>query len=137
MKATCKTPRGPKSTNGTAARRPVAWVLIETPRPKQVYQILSAVEHIHSCGIVHRDLKPENLLLESDAPDAAIKVADFGASKRVAESAAKTPCGSLGYAAPEQMNVGSHNVGAAGLEPATTRLRNRCNGCNRCNRRRV
>ncbi|KAL1524818.1 hypothetical protein AB1Y20_019698 [Prymnesium parvum] len=70
---------------------------------EQVCQLVSAVEHIHSRGVVHRDLKPENLLLESHAPDAALKVGDFGASKRVALTAAKTPCGSLGYAAPEQM----------------------------------
>ena len=92
-----------------ASTRTLAVALTHLPRAPQVYQILSAVEHIHSCGIVHRDLKPENLLLESEEPDAAIKVADFGASKRVAESAAKTPCGSLGYAAPEQMNVGNNN----------------------------
>jgi len=54
--------------------------------------------------VLHRDLKPENLLLESDADDAAVKVADFGASKLVIScGGAKTPCGSLGYAAPEQL----------------------------------
>ena len=50
---------------------------------RQICQVLSAVEYLHSFGVLHRDLKPENLLLESDADDAAVKVADFGASKLV------------------------------------------------------
>jgi len=71
---------------------------------RQIGQVLSAVEYLHSFGVLHRDLKPENLLLESDADDAPVKVADFGASKLViACGGAKTPCGSLGYAAPEQL----------------------------------
>jgi serine/threonine protein kinase len=53
--------------------------------------------------VLHRDLKPENLLLESAADDAKVKIADFGASKLVISCGAKTPCGSLGYAAPEQL----------------------------------
>ena len=66
-------------------------------------QVLSALEYLHSFGVLHRDLKPENLLLESEADDARVKVADFGASKLVISCGAKTPCGSLGYAAPEQL----------------------------------
>lgn len=45
-------------------------------------QILSAVVYCHSKNIVHRDLKPENLLLDSKKPDAALKVIDFGTSKK-------------------------------------------------------
>lgn len=78
----------------------------------QVTQILSAIEYIHSRGIVHRDLKPENLLLDSCDDNAAIKLADFGASKRMGEFPAKTPCGSLGYAAPEQMMQGNSSPSA-------------------------
>ena len=70
---------------------------------RQIGQVLSALEYLHSFGVLHRDLKPENLLLESDADDAPVKVADFGASKLVVSTGAKTPCGSLGYAAPEQL----------------------------------
>ena len=77
----------------------------EAHAARQVGQVLSAVEYLHSIGVLHRDLKPENLLLESDADDASVKVADFGGSKLVKASAgqAQTPCGSLGYAAPEQL----------------------------------
>ena len=66
-------------------------------------QVLSALEYLHSFGVLHRDLKPENLLLESADDDARVKIADFGASKLVISAGAKTPCGSLGYAAPEQL----------------------------------
>lgn len=45
-------------------------------------QILSAVVYCHSKNIVHRDLKPENLLLDSKKSDAALKVIDFGTSRR-------------------------------------------------------
>lgn len=77
----------------------------EAHAARQVGQVLSAVAYLHSFGVLHRDLKPENLLLESDADDAPVKVADFGASKLVVADSgqAKTPCGSLGYAAPEQL----------------------------------
>lgn len=44
-----------------------------------VYQILKAVEYIHSKGVAHRDLKPENLLLASkESLEYHIKLADFG-----------------------------------------------------------
>lgn len=82
-------------------------------------------------GVVHRDIKPENLLFEPipfvptrnpkprgpDDEDKAdegefipgvgaggigrIKVADFGLSKVVWESHTMTPCGTVGYTAPE------------------------------------
>ena len=65
-------------------------------------ELCSAVSHLHSCGIAHRDLKPENILLASDADDAPLKLADFGAAGLVHEGL-RTPCGSLGYAAPEQL----------------------------------
>ena len=68
-------------------------------------------DHLHSLGVIHRDLKPENLLLASKAAGADIKIADFGHTKRVglgggvAGDDATTPCGSLGYAAPEQLSL--------------------------------
>ena len=84
----------------------------EATAARQVHQVLSAVEYLHARGVLHRDLKPENLLLTSAEADATIKVADFGASKRVSTATTPrlgvptTPCGSLGYAAPEQLRSG-------------------------------
>eukprot|EP01127_Copromyxa_protea_P013048 TRINITY_DN3463_c0_g1_i1.p1 TRINITY_DN3463_c0_g1~~TRINITY_DN3463_c0_g1_i1.p1 ORF type:complete len:493 (+),score=112.14 TRINITY_DN3463_c0_g1_i1:637-2115(+) len=41
-------------------------------------QALKGLRHMHERDLVHRDIKPENLLLESKAPDAVLKIADFG-----------------------------------------------------------
>lgn len=54
--------------------------LSENQASKIMKQVLSAVSYCHVNGIVHRDLKPENLLRETKAPDANIKVIDFGES---------------------------------------------------------
>ena len=51
-----------------------------------VQQILSALSYLHDNNIAHRDLKVENILFESDHPDAAIKVIDFGLSKEYSPS---------------------------------------------------
>mmetsp|Transcript_3603 Transcript_3603/g.10593 ORF Transcript_3603/g.10593 Transcript_3603/m.10593 type:complete len:434 (+) Transcript_3603:49-1350(+) len=72
-------------------------------------QLLSAVSYLHSKRIAHRDLKPENLLLDSEEDDANLRVADFGSCKvfkmgdELDPMMASTPCGSMGYAAPEQI----------------------------------
>ncbi|NWY42471.1 KCC4 kinase, partial [Sylvia atricapilla] len=63
-----------------------------------VRQILEAVSYLHANGIVHRDLKPENLLYATPAPDAPLKIADFGLSKIVEDHVTmKTVCGTPGY----------------------------------------
>uniref|UniRef100_A0A8D1I7X9 Calcium/calmodulin dependent protein kinase IV n=2 Tax=Sus scrofa TaxID=9823 RepID=A0A8D1I7X9_PIG len=63
-----------------------------------VKQILEAVAYLHENGIVHRDLKPENLLYATPAPDAPLKIADFGLSKIVEHQVLmKTVCGTPGY----------------------------------------
>ncbi len=46
-------------------------------------QILSGVAYCHEHRIVHRDLKPENLMLETAAPDALLKIIDFGTSSKI------------------------------------------------------
>ena len=70
-------------------------------------ELLSAVEHCHSLGIVHRDIKPENVLLASDGPDAALRLADFGSAKKIDATVRgdHTPCGSAAYAAPEAIRT--------------------------------
>ena len=41
------------------------------------YQIVKALEFLHSHGIIHRDLKPDNILV---AADGSLKLTDFGLS---------------------------------------------------------
>ena len=63
------------------------------------YQLINALEYIHSLGIAHRDLKPENLLLVKNK---LIKIIDFGLSNYFdGETKLETPCGSPSYASPE------------------------------------
>jgi len=64
------------------------------------YQLINALEYIHSKGVAHRDLKPENLLLTTKK---SIKIIDFGLSNFFEGNIAslETPCGSPSYASPE------------------------------------
>ncbi|EPY50633.1 CAMK/CAMK1 protein kinase Srk1 [Schizosaccharomyces cryophilus OY26] len=93
------------------------------------------------CGMVHRDIKPENLLFDpidfipskvrkfraGDDPDKAdegefrpgvgggtigrIRLADFGLSKVIWDSQTQTPCGTMGYTAPEIVRDGKYSKG--------------------------
>ncbi|XP_076010313.1 serine/threonine-protein kinase Chk2 isoform X2 [Genypterus blacodes] len=66
------------------------------------YQMLRAVEYLHSNGIIHRDLKPENVLLASQEDICLIKVTDFNQSRILEEAALmRTLCGTPSYLAPE------------------------------------
>jgi serine/threonine protein kinase len=70
-----------------------------------IHVLIETIRHMHSYGIVHRDLKPENILFQTSAPDAPIKIADFGLAKLYQPSdegdSLKTLCGTPGYVAPE------------------------------------
>uniref|UniRef100_A0A1A8QDD3 MOK protein kinase n=1 Tax=Nothobranchius rachovii TaxID=451742 RepID=A0A1A8QDD3_9TELE len=44
-----------------------------------MYQLLKALEHMHSCGIFHRDVKPENILIKHNI----LKLGDFGSCRSV------------------------------------------------------
>jgi calcium/calmodulin-dependent protein kinase I len=66
--------------------------------------MLMAVKYLHSHDIVHRDLKPENLLYQSNAPDAKLKLADFGMAHMLKDTQLlSSACGTPGYIAPEMM----------------------------------
>lgn len=67
-------------------------------------QVGEAVRYLHeNCGIVHRDIKLENLLCSKSLD--CIKLADFGLSKVIWSGETTTPCGTVGYCAPEIVNV--------------------------------
>ena len=53
-----------------------------------LWQILTALEHLHHKNIVHCDLKPENVLLRSDPNEPnfpQIKLCDFGFARIIGE----------------------------------------------------
>lgn len=65
------------------------------------YQMLLALNYIHSHGICHRDIKLENFLYETKEGD-HLKIIDFGFSKLWDPSIKmKMSCGTLAYVAPE------------------------------------
>uniref|UniRef100_F1L4X0 non-specific serine/threonine protein kinase n=1 Tax=Ascaris suum TaxID=6253 RepID=F1L4X0_ASCSU len=69
-----------------------------------MYEICSAVAHLHSLNIAHRDIKPENLLYSCDGPSGILKLTDFGFAKYVDGADTRpleTPCYTPYYAAPE------------------------------------
>lgn len=96
-----------------------------------ILQVAQGIRYLHEeRGVVHRDIKPENLLFEripivpsKNAPSkqfdedkedegefipgiggggiGRVKIADFGLSKVVWDEQTMTPCGTVGYTAPE------------------------------------
>lgn len=69
------------------------------PEARHIFkQMAGAIAYCHSQEIVHRDLKCENIMLNRDME---VKIGDFGFALDLNTSAAKTPCGSYSYAAPE------------------------------------
>lgn len=93
-----------------------------------ITQVANAIRHLHEeKGVVHRDIKPENILFKpipfipSKYPKSKdankdegefiqeigsgsigqVKIADFGLSKVIWDRQTKTPCGTIGYTAPE------------------------------------
>lgn len=96
-----------------------------------IIQVADGIRYLHEeKGVVHRDIKPENLLfepipiiptknpqprtLDEEKEDEGeftpgvggggigqVKIADFGLSKVVWDQQTMTPCGTVGYTAPE------------------------------------
>ncbi|CAD8116784.1 unnamed protein product [Paramecium sonneborni] len=69
---------------------------------KLAYNLLSALNHLHTYKIAHRDLKPENLLLRSNENNYDIILADFGlAAQLIDDNILFKRCGTPGFVAPE------------------------------------
>jgi serine/threonine-protein kinase len=77
-------------------------------------QLCAALGCVHAAGIVHRDIKPQNVFL-TDAPQACVKLLDFGICKVPEDIDQATPLaatrtgslvGSPEYMAPEQIEGG-------------------------------
>lgn len=67
-----------------------------------VREICMAVKYLHDRNIAHRDLKPENLLYTTTAPNAVLKLTDFGFAKEtLTKDTLQTPCYTPYYVAPE------------------------------------
>lgn len=69
-----------------------------------VFQILKALEYLHSNNITHRDLKLDNILRVSQHPGSRILLIDFGISKYYVRDRSRrmtTVAGTPEYAAPE------------------------------------
>lgn len=63
-----------------------------------MFQLIGAIEHMHSRGIYHRDIKPENIFLTQSG---SMKLGDFGLATADAWSY-EVAVGSDRYMAPEQ-----------------------------------
>ncbi|XP_076313732.1 serine/threonine-protein kinase D3-like isoform X2 [Tachypleus tridentatus] len=75
-----------------------------------IYQILTALKHLHSKNIVHCDLKPENVLLSSDSDFPQVKLCDFGFARIIGEkSFRKSLVGTPAYLAPEVVRNKGYN----------------------------
>lgn len=74
-------------------------------------EICIAVKHLHDMNVAHRDLKPENLLYTSDAPNAILKLTDFGFAKETTKESLQTPCYTPYYVAPEVLGPEVYDKG--------------------------
>ncbi|KAI1918692.1 cAMP-dependent protein kinase catalytic subunit [Ophidiomyces ophidiicola] len=74
-----------------------------------MFQLVGAVEYMHSKGLYHRDIKPENIFL---CQDGSMKLGDFGLATR-SNWSSEACVGSDRYMAPEQ-----YEPTAAGYAPA-------------------
>ncbi|CAG9856577.1 unnamed protein product [Phyllotreta striolata] len=93
--------RGGELTNRILSHQPMT----ESNAKFLFYQIVLAVQYLHSKGVTHRDLKPENVLLYSDETETLVKVSDFGLSKVTEDDdMMRTVCGTMSYIAPEILN---------------------------------
>lgn len=75
---------------------------------KITYDLISAVEYIHTKSIIHRDIKPSNILTNSVDGKIEVKLSDFGSAKEidVQNSTVSSFHTTPSYAAPEILSKG-------------------------------
>ncbi|CAI7757532.1 unnamed protein product [Closterium sp. NIES-54] len=70
-----------------------------------IRQIANGLRSLHAARIAHRDLKPENCLFLTAAPDAPLKIMDFGLSSIEGETSPLVGLfGSIDYVSPEALS---------------------------------
>jgi serine/threonine protein kinase len=72
--------------------------MIEVITKKLFIDCLSALVYMHSKRMLHRDIKPANILIDKNGN---AKFSDFGLSKSIKQTYAKTFVGTYDYMAPE------------------------------------
>jgi serine/threonine protein kinase len=79
-----------------------------------LWQLSSAVDHLHAQGVVHSDIKPSNIML--NVHDQRVTLIDFGVAFDLeTEREQRGSSGTRGYMAPEQTR-------GQGCRPATDRF---------------
>ena len=73
-----------------------------------IYQLVKAIEYVHSKKVIHRDLKLGNLFLTDHM---TLKVGDFGLAAQVFYQGERkrTVCGTPNYLAPEVLESQGHS----------------------------
>ena len=69
---------------------------------------LAGLAYLHSKNIIHRDIKAANILLDGNGTP---KLADFGVSRQMADTWAKTMVGTPLWMAPEVAKMNSYSFG--------------------------
>eukprot|EP00703_Trepomonas_sp_PC1_P005878 JAP90728.1 Protein kinase domain-containing protein [Trepomonas sp. PC1] len=83
---------------------------VEYPiKQKWMIQMLLGTLYLHQNNIIHRDLKPGNILLDDDLN---LYISDFGLSKSIDQSVAKTLVGTQLYMAPEIFESAKYDLKA-------------------------
>ena len=75
----------------------------ESEAQELVYNLLSAIKHIHDVNIVHRDIKPETILLNKALDDTDIKLTDFSLAYKLPTPVSSFPdtAGTPDYLSPD------------------------------------